>query len=134
VVVESALMKTRQIIGKLGEDLACAALARRGYEVVARNWRCPAGEIDIVARDGDCWAFVEVKTRRGRSAGLPEDAFTPRKSAHLTAAAEAYLAAHELVDVSWRLDLVAVDLDGRGGVPPPDGWAAGGAPRPGGAP
>ncbi len=67
-------------------------------------------------RDGECWAFVEVKTRRGRAAGLPEEALTPRKAAHLTAAAEAYLADHELAGVTWRLDLVAIELDGRGAV------------------
>ena len=109
-------MSTRQSTGRLGEELACTALARRGYEIIDRNWRCPGGEIDIVARDGECWAFVEVKTRRGRGAGLPEEALTARKAAHMTVAAEAYLADHELGDVTWRLDLVAIELDARDAV------------------
>lgn len=84
--------------------------------IVERGWRTAQGEIDIVARDGDCWVFVEVKTRRGHTAGLPEEALTPRKAARLVELAQAYLAEHALSDVDWRLDLVAIELDAEGGV------------------
>jgi len=97
--------------GRLGEDLACAALEERGYEVLARGWRCRQGEVDIIARDGDCWVFVEVKTRRGSGAGQPEEGLTPRKAARLVILAETYLMEHALANVSWRIDMVAIDLD-----------------------
>ncbi len=100
--------------GPLGEQLACDHLASCGYDIVARNWRCPRGEIDIVARDGACWAFVEVKTRRGRGAGLPEEAITPRKLVRLIELAQAYQAENALEGVDWRIDVVSVEL-GPGG-------------------
>ncbi|MHB0859301.1 MAG: YraN family protein [Anaerolineae bacterium] len=103
-------MSNRKGTGALGEQLASDALVSRGYEIVARNWRCATGELDIVARDGACWVFVEVKTRRGRGRGLPEDAFTPRKGARVSQLAEQYLAEQGLADVDWRVDLIAVEL------------------------
>ena len=106
----------RQETGRLGESLACDVLTRRGYEIVERNWRCVRGEVDIVARDGACWAFVEVKTRRGRAAGLPEDGLTEHKAERLVELAQLYLAEHALGDVDWRVDLVAIELDAQGGV------------------
>lgn len=66
-------------LGRLGEDLASAELVRRGYEIEARNWRCRLGEVDIVARHEDLWAFFEVRTRRGREYGTPEESVTPAK-------------------------------------------------------
>lgn len=102
----------RHTTGALGEALACEALRRRGYEIVARGWRCPEGEVDIVARDGTCWVFVEVKTRRGQAAGLPEEALTRRKLRKLADLAPLYLAERGLGDVDWRIDLVAIELDG----------------------
>ena len=109
-------MAQRGKTGTLGEQLACDHLASRGYEIVARNWRCPRGEIDIVARDGACWAFVEVKTRRGREAGLPEDAITRGKVARLVELAQTYQAEYALGEIDWRIDLVAVELGPRGEV------------------
>lgn len=103
-------------LGILGERLASESLARRGYTIVERGWRTARGEVDIVARDGECWVFVEVKARRGHAAGLPEEALTPRKIARLIDLAQAYLAEHALVDVDWRLDLVAIELNAKGGV------------------
>ena len=102
--------------GILGEELACQALSRRGYRVVARNWRCATGEVDIVARDGESWVFVEVKTRRGRGAGLAEEALTPDKIERLADLAETYLAEQNLPGVNWRIDLVAIELTPAGSV------------------
>lgn len=109
-------MPQRGKTGILGEQLACDHLASRGYEIVDRNWRCAHGEIDIVARDGACWAFVEVKTRRGRGAGLPEEAITPHKLGRLVELAQTYLAENALDSIDWRIDLVAVELSPRGEV------------------
>lgn len=85
-----------------------------GYEIVARNFRCPAGEIDIVARRGGVWAFVEVRTRRGLQFGSPEESITRRKRAHLIAAAQTYLQQNHVEDVDWRIDLVAVEFTPNG--------------------
>lgn len=103
-------------LGDLGERLACEALTKRGYVIVERNWRCTAGELDIVAREGAVWVFVEIKTRRGHNTGLPEDGLTPQKAERLVRSAEAYLTAHELYEVDWRIDFVGIELDGRDAI------------------
>ena len=101
-------------LGRRGEQLAADRLAALGYDIVARNFRCPAGEIDLVARQAGAWVFVEVRTRRGDRFGTPEESFTPRKRRHLIASAQHYLQAHHLEDVPWRIDAVAVGLSPRG--------------------
>lgn len=100
----------RQAVGQHGEDLACQLLAGQGYEIIARNWRCPRGEIDIVARERDCWVFVEVKTRRGHRVVSPEDALTSGKLARLVELGGWYLGEIGQSDVDWRIDLVAIEL------------------------
>ena len=102
---------SRQSLGRLGEELAAALLQRHGYELVDRNWRHRTGEIDIVAREGDCWAFVEVKTRRGHRVQRPEDGLTEQKARRLQLLAQTYLAERNLANVSWRIDLVAIEVD-----------------------
>lgn len=100
----------RVSVGRRGEALAAERLQELGYEVVGRNYRCAHGEIDLIARQGEGWVFVEVRTRRGERFGPPEASITPRKRAHMVAAAQHYLQANDLIDVPWRIDLVAVDL------------------------
>jgi putative endonuclease len=100
-------------LGNAGEDIAARELSRRGYIVRERNWRCPEGELDIVAEQGAALVFVEVRTRRGDRFGTPEDSITPAKRAHLIAAAQSYLQAHAL-DCDWRIDVVAVEISARG--------------------
>jgi putative endonuclease len=105
---------SRKKLGNWGEQVAATRLEADGYRIVARNWRCAKGEIDLVAQAGDgLLVFVEVKTRRGRSMGLPEEALTLHKSRQLVQLAEIYLGEHDL-DVEWRLDLMAVELDHSG--------------------
>jgi putative endonuclease len=104
----------RQRLGRLGESLAAERLVSLGYAIIERNYRCPYGEIDLVTRQADCWVFVEVRTRNGERFGTPEQSITPRKRAHLIAAAQHYLQAHAPTDVPWRIDVVAVAL-GPGG-------------------
>jgi len=101
-------------LGRRGEEMAVATLARRGYQVVARNWRCRAGEVDAVARRGKIWYFFEVRTRRGRAFGTPEESLTPAKQQRMIDVALTYLAEHELYDVDWRVGLVAVEMDRAG--------------------
>jgi putative endonuclease len=97
--------------GNLGEAWAARALQASGYRILARRWRIPGGEIDLVAEDRDGYAFVEVKTRTGSTFGRPEEAVTERKLSFLHYAAEQWLAQH-LGDapVDWRIDVVAVEL------------------------
>lgn len=107
----------RRGLGRAGEDLAVRALTERGYIIVARNWRCPAGELDIIARDGECLVFVEVRTRRGGWRGAAADSVGPRKRARLAALADAYLQAGAYPQTTnWRIDVVAVEMDGRGAL------------------
>jgi putative endonuclease len=103
-------------LGRRGEALAAGRLQDLGYVIVARNYRCRHGELDLIARHGDTWVFVEVRTRRSDRFGSPEASFTPGKRAHLIAAAQHYLQAHDLTDVPWRIDAVAVDLAPNGAV------------------
>jgi len=95
-------------LGDEGERRAALALESEGYTIVERNARAGRGELDIVARDGDSWVFVEVKTRRGDAQGAPEESVTPTKQARLMRAALAWLEDHGVGDVSWRFDVVAI--------------------------
>jgi len=91
-----------------------AELSRCGYDVVARNWRCQAGEVDVVAQRDEEWTFFEVRTRRGREFGTPEESLTPAKQQRMIDVARTYLAEHELNDVDWRVGLVAVEMNRAG--------------------
>ena len=104
----------RRRLGQWGERVAALHLEAKGYEIVARNWRCSRGEIDLVARAGQMVLFVEVRTRRGRRLGTPEESINPRKAQRLLQLAARYIAEHRLTDVDWRVDLVAIELDSRG--------------------
>lgn len=104
----------RQSLGQRGEDLAAEKLVALGYSIVERNFRCTAGEIDIVARRDNLWAFVEVRTRRSRTFGTPEESITGRKRTHLITSAQSYLQTHEIQNANWQIDLVAVEFDSAG--------------------
>jgi len=104
----------RRTLGHFGEAIAEGYLRRQGYEIIARNWRCRQGEIDLVARQGGDWVFVEVRTRRGASCGTAEESVTPAKQRRLVRLAQSFLQAEGLEDVPWRIDLVAVEVDGAG--------------------
>ena len=106
----------RQRLGKLGEDLAAQRLAARGYRVLDRNWRCPEGELDIVAEKDGVLVLVEVRTRRGDRFGTPEESITPTKRAKLLEVAQAYLDDHNAADRDWRIDVVAIEIGPRGEV------------------
>ncbi len=84
-------MGDRRELGRLGEDAALAYLEQRGMVLVARNWRCRLGEIDIVVRDGPTLVLCEVKTRSGLGFGTPLGAITAAKRARLRRLAAAYL-------------------------------------------
>jgi len=101
---------TRSELGRLGERLAADYLRRHGYSIRETNYRCPVGEMDIVATEGECLVFVEVRTRRGRGLGLPEESITPAKQAKLVEVAQTYLQERGEAAADWRIDVVAVEL------------------------
>ena len=100
----------RQLLGKVGEDLACGELARRGYAVLERRYRTQYGEIDIIARAGETIVFVEVKTRAGDAYGGSVAAVTPRKQQRIVGMALDFLARRRLLDQACRFDVVTVDF------------------------
>ena len=106
------MTQARQQLGLHGEQLACDELERRGYVIIARRYRTRAGELDVVARHGDYMVFVEVKARRDRSFGDPEEAVTSRKQQKMVAMATDFLTRHRLYDaVPCRFDVVAINSE-----------------------
>ena len=103
-------------LGALGERAARGHLERAGLTVLETNYRCPHGEIDIVARDSDAVVFVEVRTRKGGNFGTPEESITAGKARRLIAAAQTYLQSREGLPSHWRIDLVAVEVDSQGRI------------------
>jgi putative endonuclease len=104
----------RQSLGKLGEDLACAELRRRGYAILDRRYRTRYGEIDIVARHSGVTVFVEVKTRAGSDFGGSAEAVTGWKQRRIAQMAVDFVARRRLHDTPCRFDVVAVEMrDGR---------------------
>jgi putative endonuclease len=107
------MKSARKQLGSMGEQLAADRLVQKGMEILARNWHCAQGEIDIIARQGETLIFVEVKTRRGRAAGTPEQGVDVRKQRLLCQSAQCYLQS-----IGWegdvRLDVVAVELTSNG--------------------
>jgi putative endonuclease len=102
----------RRSRARRGESLAAAWLRVKGYRIEARNWRCAAGEIDLIAWDGDTLVFVEVKSRVGRSAGAAEDAVDHRKQDRLVRLAEIFLSRRGGDPPGCRFDVVAVEGGG----------------------
>ncbi|MBI5598115.1 MAG: YraN family protein [Deltaproteobacteria bacterium] len=100
-------------VGITGEEEAARLLKRGGFRVIEKNFRTRAGEIDIIALDGDTVVFVEVKTRSGDSFGLPKDAVGALKQRRILSAARAYLAANpRLKDSPVRFDVIGIFMAG----------------------
>jgi len=100
-------------LGRQGEDFAARLLKESGYKIKERNYRCPAGEIDIIATEGDTLAFVEVKTRSGKGFGSPEEAVTIRKQKQIIKAAMYYLLSAKTEERPSRFDVVSVRPEGK---------------------
>ncbi|HET9793538.1 MAG TPA: YraN family protein [Thermoanaerobaculia bacterium] len=94
--------------GERGESLAVSFLRRNGFRIRERNFRTPAGELDVIAEEADLLCFVEVKWRRGPVAGHPAAAVTPEKQRRIARAAEWYLARRRLHGRACRFDVVAI--------------------------
>jgi putative endonuclease len=98
--------------GAAGEDLACLRLEAAGMKIICRNYRCRAGEIDVIARDGSVVVFVEVKERGDSSHGLGCEAVTRGKRRRIIQAAQLYASRHGLTEEPLRFDVVSVDWEG----------------------
>src|SRR5258708_18883381 len=99
-------------LGGRGERAAEKYLRRNGYRIVARNFRAAGAEIDLVAMDGETLVFVEVKTRRTRDAGAPEEAVDERKQKQIRRAAERFATRYRADDGTMRFVIVAIDASG----------------------
>lgn len=106
----------RRRLGAFGEEAARNHLKRLGYRIIESNFRCPIGEIDIVASKQDCLVFVEVRTRRSTGFGIPEESITSSKKAKLAALAETYIQSHDSSPSSWRIDVVAIEVTQSGAI------------------
>lgn len=104
----NAAQARRRMLARWGEEAAAAFLRARGYAILQAGYRCPAGEVDLVCRDGRTLVFVEVKTRASARSGEPEEAVTPAKLHRLRQAARHFLAEHRLGPVPCRFDVVSV--------------------------
>jgi putative endonuclease len=103
-------MDARPITGRSGESAVETRYVRRGFRVVARNWRCGIGELDLVVRRGDLLVICEVKTRRGTRFGSGFDAVDARKRRKVRSLAEAFLQQHAFGPIAIRFDVASVDL------------------------
>ena len=109
------MSNSRQAVGAYGERCAVRHLIDAGLVIIERNWRCAAGEIDIIARQGDTIVFCEVKTRRSSRYGPPEEAVTPVKARRIRRLAAGWLAEHpDQRRREVRFDLVSVLAGGTG--------------------
>ena len=104
----------RRDTGILGEKLAKDFLKKKGYHIWETNYRCPEGEIDIVAKHRDYLVFIEVRTKRSLEFGSPEESITPTKMGKLRAVASHYRQTHNNLPPLWRIDMVAVELNQKG--------------------
>lgn len=100
--------RQKQSLGAYGERIAARHLAALGMTVLDRNWRCDAGEIDLVLREGDLLVVCEVKTRRSAAYGHPLEAVTAVKVARLRRLAALWTGAHHVRATGIRLDMVGV--------------------------
>ncbi len=106
----TAAMSDHTRLGARGEKLAAERLQAEGYEILARNYRCDYGELDIIALDGHVLVFVEVKTRESEEAGSPLEAVTPRKQRQIARAALYFAVETRRDEMEMRFDVVGVEF------------------------
>ena len=101
-------MHAKDALGRYGEDLAAQYLEDLGLIILDRNWRCTAGELDVVARDGAALVVCEVKTRRSERFGAPVEAVSPRKMRRLRLLAIHWLDEHQVHAPEIRFDVIGI--------------------------
>ncbi len=102
------MTEARLALGQWGEELAVNYLVAHGWKILARNFRAPVGEIDIIARNRTSLLFVEVKTRRTTFFGTPQEAVGSRKQRQIIRTAQWYLQEHKLGHLQPRFDVIAI--------------------------
>lgn len=108
---------TRNRLGDAGERYAERRLIEHGWRILERKWRGEAGEIDLIADDGEAIVFVEVRTRRGEYRGSAEESITDAKARRLIQLGAEYVARDASLDERlWRVDLIAITLDRAGRI------------------
>jgi putative endonuclease len=108
--------KPTQPFGRYGEQLVIRHLEKGGYQIVASNWRCSLGEIDIIAKKENILVFVEVRSRHAENTELSFESINKRKQTKLTALANEYINTHHLDAMHWRIDVIGVAIP-RSGKP-----------------
>jgi putative endonuclease len=103
----------RRDTGILGEKIAGEFLKKRGYRILEANYRCPEGEIDLIARHKDYLVFIEVRAKRSLAFGTPEESITAAKREKLRTVAARYQQTHDNLPQLWRIDVVAIELDSK---------------------
>ncbi len=100
-------------IGDKGEEIAANFLIGKGYQMIEKNYTSRYGEIDLVAQESGSLIFVEVKTRTNQTFGLPEASVTPEKLERVKKAGLMWLQAHPDMPDDWRIEVVAIIMDGQ---------------------
>jgi len=95
-------------LGRRGEEIAAVFLEKKGYRVIKQNWRCFAGEIDLIVAKGEELRFVEVKMRESLACGYPEESVTDSKLSRLESLAHIYLDKHDRSDDDFHIDVIAI--------------------------
>lgn len=106
------MTKERQALGRLGEELALQRLKGLGYQCIERNYRCPLGELDLIARDRDTLVFIEIRARRGKSISYAKESIGRRKRRTLSKVALHYMKEKDCFDTQSRFDVVAIGMEG----------------------
>lgn len=101
---------SKKNLGDWGEQTAANFLKEQGYLLIDHNFRCPYGEIDIIAKEGPIWCFIEVKTRNNLAFGYGYDSVTRLKQKHIIKVAQYYLNKAALYDDPARFDVVSIDF------------------------
>ena len=107
----------RRAIGAQAEVLAARLLEDCGLRILEHNWRCPQGEVDLVADDHGVLVFVEVRSRTGEEHGHPLETVNMRKRARVVRAARLYLQEHSVASTEFRFDVVGITFPTDGGSP-----------------
>lgn len=106
------MQNSKQILGQEGEKTAEKYLRKKGYRLVERNYRCPAGELDLIALDRRVIVFIEVKTRSDESFGSPLESVHRQKQKRMIRAALFFLSQHRLHDREARFDVIGISFSG----------------------
>jgi len=102
---------TPHALGRSGEEIALRFLKNKKYKIITKNYRLFRGEIDIIAQKRNILVFVEVKTRRSKNFGFPEESVTPSKQQQIKKIAQGFLVKNNLQDIECRFDVISLSFN-----------------------